>query len=295
MRLLRTMLFTPGNNMRMIYKAGTLGADAIILDLEDAVPIAEKETARIFIKDSIEQVAAGGAQVFVRTNAFTTGLAEEDLNWTVQAGLDGIVLPKAESREDVLETEKILSALEKERGLEPGSLVIVPTLETARAVVNAYGIVTASQRVVAIAFGAVDFTRDMGIHLSREGTELFYARSHIAVAARAAEVQAIDTPWIDVADREGLVQDSERGRQLGFRGKLLIHPSQIEPVNEVFSPSEDEVEYARKVVEAFSQAEARGLGAISLDGKMIDRPNFRQAQDLIALAEAIAARKELGE
>ena len=291
MRLLRTMLFTPGNNMRMIYKAGTLRADAIILDLEDAVPMAEKETARIFIRDSIEQVAAGGVQVFVRTNAFTTGLAEEDLNWTVQAGLDGIVLPKAESKDDVLETEKLITALEKERELEPGGLVIVPILETARGVVNAYEIVTASRRVVAVAFGSVDFTRDMGINLSREGTELFYARSHIAVTARAADVQAIDTPWIDVADREGLVRDSERGRQLGFRGKLLIHPSQIEPVNRVFSPSEDEVEYARKVVEAFSEAEARGLGAISLDGKMIDVANFRQAQDLIAWAEVIAQKR----
>jgi citrate lyase subunit beta/citryl-CoA lyase len=288
MRLLRTMLFTPGNNMRMIYKAGTLGADAVILDLEDAVPLAEKETARIFIKDSIEQVAAGGVQVFVRTNAFTTGLAEEDLNWIVRAGLDGIVLPKAESKDDILETEKLVAALEKERGLEPGGLVIVPILETARGVVNAYEIAMASRRVVAVAFGAVDFTREMGIHLSREGTELFYARSHIAVAARAAEVQAIDTPWIDVTDREGLVWDSERGRQLGFRGKLLIHPNQIETVNQVFSPSEDEVAYARKVVEAFSEAEAKGLGAISLDGKMIDAANFRQAQDLIVLAEAMA-------
>jgi len=291
MRLLRTLLFTPGNNMRMIYKAGTLGADAVILDLEDAVPMAEKETARIFVKDCIEQVAAGGVQVFVRTNAFTTGLAEEDLNWTVQAGLHGIVLPKAESKDDVLETEKLIAVLEKERGLEAGSLVIIPTLETARGVMNAYEIAMASQRVVAIAFGAVDFTRDMGINLSGEGTELLYARSRIAVAARAAEVQAIDTPWIDVADREGLVRDSERGRQLGFRGKLLIHPSQIEPVNRVFSPSEDEVEYARKVVEAFSEAEAKGLGAISLEGKMIDVANFRQAQDLIALAEAIAQKE----
>ncbi len=288
MRLLRTMLFTPGNNMRMIYKAGTLGADAVILDLEDAVPLAEKETARIFIKDSIEQVAAGGVQVFVRTNAFTTGLAEEDLNWIIRAGLDGIVLPKAESKDDVLETEKLVTALEKERRLEPAGLVIVPILETARGVVNAYQIATASRRVVAVAFGAVDFTREMGIHLSREGAELFYARSHIAVAARAAEVQAIDTPWIDVADREGLVRDSERGRQLGFRGKLLIHPSQIEPVNRVFSSSEDEIEYARKVVKAFKEAEAEGVGAISLEGKMIDIANFRQAQDLIAWAEAIA-------
>lgn len=290
MMLLRSMLFTPGNNMRMIHKAGTLEADAIILDLEDAVPLVEKETARIFVKDSIEQVTAGGVQVFIRTNALTTGLAEEDLNWTVQAGLDGIVLPKAESKDDVFETEKLIAALEKERGLKPGRLVIVPTLESARGVVNAYEIAAASQRVVAIAFGAVDFTRDMGINLSKEGTELFYARSRIAIAARAAGIQAIDTPWTDIADEEGLVQEAKTARQLGFRGKLLIHPAQIEPVNKIFSPSEDEVEYARKVVEAFGEAEAKGLGAISLDGKMIDVANFRQAQDLIALAEAITQK-----
>jgi citrate lyase subunit beta/citryl-CoA lyase len=288
MRLLRTMLFTPGNNMRMIYKAGTLGADAVILDLEDAVPLAEKETARIFIKDSIEQVAAGGVQVFVRTNAFLTGLAEEDLNWIVQAGLDGIVLPKAESKDDVLEMGKLIAALEEERGLEPGSLVLIPSLESARGVVNAHEIATASKRTVALAFGALDFTRDMGTSVSREGTELFYARSRIAIVARAAGIQAIDTPWIDIADQEGLVREAKAVRQLGFRGKLLIHPSQIEPVNRVFSPSEDEIEYARKVVKAFKEAEAEGVGAISLEGKMIDIANFRQAQDLIAWAEAIA-------
>jgi citrate lyase subunit beta/citryl-CoA lyase len=288
MRLLRTMLFTPGNNMRMIYKAGTLGADAVILDLEDAVPLAEKETARIFIKDSIEQVAAGGVQVFVRTNAFLTGLAEEDLNWIVQAGLDGIVLPKAESKDDVLEMGKLIAALEEERGLEPGSLVLIPSLESARGVVNAHEIATASKRTVALAFGALDFTRDMGTSVSREGTELFYARSRIAIVARAAGIQAIDTPWIDIADQEGLVREAKAVRQLGFRGKLLIHPSQIEPVNRVFSPSEGEVEYARKVVKAFKEAEAEGVGAISLEGKMIDIANFRQAQDLIAWAEAIA-------
>lgn len=288
------MLFTPGNNLRMIYKAGTLGADAIILDLEDAVPMAEKETARIFVRDSIEQVAAGGSQVFVRTNAFTTGLAEEDLNWTVQAGLDGVVLPKVESREEVLEAERLIAALEKERGLEADSLVLVLTLESARGVVNAYEIATASKRTVALAFGALDFTRDMGTSVSREGTELFYARSRIAIVARAAEIQAIDTPWIDIADQEGLVQEAKAARQLGFRGKLLIHPSQIEPVNRVFSPSEDEIEYARKVVRAFKEAEAEGVGAISLEGKMVDIANFRQAEQLIAWAEAIAQKEKKG-
>ena len=294
MRLLRTMLFTPGNNMRMIYKAGTLRADAIILDLEDGVPLAEKETARIFVRDSIEQVAAGGAQVFVRTNAFITGLAEEDLHWTVRAGLDGVVLPKVESRDEVLEADRLITTLEKERELEPGSLTLVPSLESALGVVNAYEIATASKRTVALAFGALDFTRDMGTSVSREGTELFYARSRIAVVARAAGIQAIDTPWIDIADQEGLIREAKAVRQLGFRGKLVIHPSQIEPVNRVFSPSEDEIEYARKVVRAFKEAEAKGLGAISLEGKMIDIANFRQAEELIAWAEAIAQKERGG-
>jgi len=289
-KLLRSMLFTPGNNMRMIRKASTLNADAIILDLEDGVPMAEKERARTLVRDSIGLVGAGGAQVLVRTNAFITGLAEEDLNWTVQPGLDGVVLPKVESREEVLEADRLITALEKERGMETGSLTLVPSLESARGVLNAYEIATASKRTVALAFGALDFTRDMGTSVSREGTELFYARSRIAVVARAAGLQAIDTPWIDIADQEGLIREAKAVRQLGFRGKLVIHPSQIEPVNRVFSPSEDEIEYARKVVEAFKKAEARGVGAISLEGKMIDIANFRQAEELIAWAEAIARR-----
>ncbi|HID86366.1 MAG TPA: CoA ester lyase [Anaerolineae bacterium] len=291
MKLLRSMLFTPGNNMRMIHKAGTLGADAVILDLEDAVPMAEKETARIFVRDSIQRVGAEGAEVFVRVNALPTGLTAEDLRWAVQLGLTGVVLPKTESREDVHEVERLITELEEEKGMEPGGLALMPLLETARGVLNAREIATASQRIVALGFGALDFTRDMGINLSQEGTELFYARSHIALVARAAGVQAIDAPWTDIADREGLVQGAKMARQLGFRGKMLIHPSQIEPVNRVFSPSESEVAYARRMVEAFREAEAQGLGVISLDGRMVDIANVRQAEELIARAEAIAQKK----
>ncbi|MFQ5885599.1 MAG: HpcH/HpaI aldolase/citrate lyase family protein [Anaerolineae bacterium] len=284
------MLFTPGNNMRMIQKAGTLGADAIILDLEDAVPMADKETARIFVRDSIEDLSVKGSYLLVRINALTSGLAEQDLEWVVQKGLVGIVLPKVESRDDVLEIARLIDQQEK-KGIEPASQLLIPILETAKGVLNAHEIATASQRVIAIAFGAIDFARDMGISLSREGTELLYARSRVAISARAAGVQAIDTPWIDIADEEGLVQEAKMARQLGFRGKLLIHPSQIEPVNRVFSPSESEMEYAKKVVEAFQRAEARGLGAISLEGKMIDIANFHQAEELIALAETIAQKE----
>ncbi len=291
MRLLRTMLFTPGNNMRMIQKAGTLGADAIILDLEDAVPMADKETARIFVRDSIEDLSVKGPDLLVRVNALTTGLAEQDLDCIMQEGLVGIVLPKVESTDDLVKVARLMDQQEKKKGIEPGTLALVPILETARGVLNADEIATASQRVIAVAFGAIDFARDMGISLSREGTELLYARSRVAMSARAAGVQAIDTPWIDIADKEALVQEAKMARQLGFRGKLLIHPSQIEPINPVFSPSESQVEYAKKVVEAFQRAEARGLGAISLEGKMIDIANFRQAEEVLSLAEAIAQRE----
>jgi citrate lyase subunit beta/citryl-CoA lyase len=291
MRLLRSMLFTPGNNRRMIQKAGTLGADAVILDLEDAVPMAEKETARALVRDSVEQVAAGGSQVFVRVNALITGLTAEDLRWVTQSGLTGVVLPKTESRQDVLEAVRLIDKLERERGIEPGSLALMPQLETATGVLDAREIATASKRIIALNFGSLDFTRDMGTTPSLEGTEVFYARSYIVVVARAARVMAIDTPWIDIADREGLVEEAKMARQLGFQGKLLIHPSQIEPVHQVFSPSEDEVAYARRVVQAFREAEAQGVGAISLDGKMIDVANARQAEELIARAEATARRK----
>jgi citrate lyase subunit beta/citryl-CoA lyase len=168
--------------------------------------------------------------------------------------------------------------------------VLVPLLETARGVLDAREIATASGRIIALAFGALDFTRDMGTSPSIEGTEVLYARSRIALVANAARVQAIDTPWIDIADTEGLVEETRRAKQLGFRGKLLIHPSQIEPVNQVFTPAEAEVAYARRVVEAFRAAEARGLGAISFEGKMVDVANARQAEDLIAWAEAISQR-----
>jgi citrate lyase subunit beta/citryl-CoA lyase len=291
MRLLRSMLFTPGNNRRMIQKVGTLGADAVILDLEDAVPMAEKETARALVKDSVGQVAAGGSQVFVRVNALITGLTTEDLRWVIQSGLTGVVLPKTESGQDVLEVVRLIDESERERGSEPGSLALMPQIETATGVLDAREIATASKRIIALNFGSLDFTRDMGTTPSLEGTEVFYARSYIAVVARAARVVAIDTPWIDIADRQGLIEEAKMARQLGFQGKLLIHPSQIEPVHQVFSPSEDEVAYARRVVEAFREAEEQGVGAISLDGRMIDVANARQAQELIARAEATARRK----
>jgi len=278
--------------MRMIHKLPTLTADAVILDLEDSVPMAEKDTARIFIRDSLDYLSTGVSDIYVRVNGLATGLTAEDCEFVVQKGITGIMIPKVESRNEVLEVEKIIEELERKRGLEPGSVVLIPTIESAKGVVNAYEIASASKRVIALGFGAVDFTRDMGVSLSKEGTELFFARSYVAIAARAAGVLAIDTVFTDIADREGLIKDAMLAKQLGFKGKFLIHPSQIEPVNRIFSPSEKEIEYAKKVVQAFKEAEARGLGAASLEGRMIDIAVYKQAEDLLKLAEAIAEKEK---
>ncbi len=296
MIVLRSMLFVPGNNMRMITKAATLPSDAIILDLEDAVPLPDKETARIMIRDTVKAVKSGGSYVFVRVNALTTRLTAEDLKFVAVKDLDGIMLAKTEAKSDVIELEAMLEDAEKSLGLEVGSLTIIPLVETAKGVVNVYEIASASERIVAVAFGAGDYYSDIGrsvASLSPEETELLYARSQIVNSSTAAGVQAIDTPFFGLlTDMKGFMKETVLALQLGFKGKLLIHPTQIEPANKIFSPSQDEAEYAGRVVRAFEEAEARGLGAISLEGKMIDYMNYRQAKDMVSFLEFIAQKEE---
>ncbi|MFC2012714.1 HpcH/HpaI aldolase/citrate lyase family protein [Chloroflexota bacterium] len=288
------MLFVPGNSMRMIVKSATLASDAIILDLEDAVPLPDKATARIMIRDSVKAVKSGEAYVFVRVNALTTNLTAEDLKF-IDKGLDGVMLPKTEAKPDVLELNGMLEEVERNSGLEQGSLKIIPLIETAKGVVNAYEIASASERVIAVAFGSGDYYGDLGRNisfLSPEQTELLYARSQIVNGSRAAGVQAIDTPFFGLlTDAEGFVKEATLASQLGFKGKLLIHPTQIDVVNKVFSPSQDEVGYSRRVVEAFEKAQAKGLGAISFEGKMVDYMNYRQARDLVNLVETIVEKE----
>ena len=294
--VLRSMLFVPGNSMRMITKAATLAADAIILDLEDAVPLPDKGTARIMVRDSIKAIKSGGSAAFVRVNALTTNLTSEDLKFVCVDGLDGIMLAKTEAKSDVVELAGMLEEKERSLGLKKGSLLIVPLIESAKGVVNAYEIASASERVVAVAFGAGDYYRDLGrsvSFLSPEQTELLYARAQIVNGSRAAGVQAIDTPFLGLlTDREGFMRETTLALQLGFKGKLLIHPAQIDFVNKTFSPSPDESAYSRRVVEAFEEAQARGLGAISFEGRMIDIMSYRQAKDLVNFVELIAEREK---
>lgn len=291
MEPLRTLLFVPGNRSNFIEKARTLPADVLCLDLEDSVPFAEKAAARELVKGCLEGLALKGQKVYVRINSGSTGLHRDDLEAVVSKSLDGISVGKAESADEMKELDVLIGMLERTRNLEVGRIKIIPWVETAMGVTRAYEIARATRRIVGIAFGAEDFCLSMGIERTKEATEQFYARAAVAIAARAADVLALDTPYGDFRDEEGLIKDAKAAKQLGFKGKFCIHPSQVEPVNRFFGPSPEEVAYARKVVEAFDAAVAQGFASTSVDGKMIDIPVAERAKKLIALAEAIAAKE----
>jgi len=292
MEPLRTMLSVPGNRQNMVEKARSLPADAIVLDLEDSVPVAEKVNARAMVADAIAGHILGEQRVFVRINSFGSGLLEHDLDAVVIPGLDGINLPKPGSAEDIRAVDSIIGRLETERGIESSRVRLTPWIETARGLLNAFEIASASPRVVAIIFGAEDFTLDTGMQRSIEGDELFQPRIMVVVAATAAEVAAIDTPFNDFRDEAGLVRETSLARRLGFQGKYVIHPSQVEPVNQAFRPSPEEVEQARRVVEAFDAAEAEGFASTSVDGKMIDIPIAGRARRLLSVADSIERREK---
>ncbi|MCI2425150.1 CoA ester lyase [Candidatus Acetothermia bacterium] len=285
--VLRSLLFAPGNVSRRVEKALHLNADAVILDLEDAVPLTEKRLTRELIAAALNQPR--NSRCYVRVNALSTGLTIDDLTAVVSPQLDGIILPKAEEAEDLSKVDWYLSYLEDKRSLPIGSIDLIPLVENAKGIRNAYIIATAVQRVKRLCFGAIDYTADINVQLSVAKMEILYARSSLVNASAAAALESpIDTVYPNIRDIDGLRADTIIARGLGFQGKLVIHPDQIEPVNEIFSPSEEEITYAERVVAAFEQAEAAGHAAITLDdGKFIDYPVVRNAQRLLAVAAAI--------
>jgi citrate lyase subunit beta/citryl-CoA lyase len=289
---IRTALFVPGNRADRVEKAVGSGADAVIIDLEDAVPPPQKEESRSKVREKI--AAFRDREILVRVNAIGSEFLAGDLDEIVVAGLGCIVVPKVEEPADIREVDRQLGEAERRSGLEPGAISVIPLIESARAVQNAFEILsekTAPRRLFTAAFGAADYTLDMGIEITREGTELHYPRSRIAVACRAAEVDPpLDTPFmIDVKDVEALKADAERAKRLGFQGKLCIHPIQIEPCHAVFSPTAEEIEQAERVIRAFEEAEARGIGAIQLDGKFIDPPVVEKSRRIVKLAAIIGS------
>lgn len=289
---LRSLLFAPGNEPRKVSKVGTFGADAIILDLEDAVPDAEKISTRPLVRAAL--AALRGPLVCVRINAFRTGLTPGDVDAVVAQGLDAIVLPKAETAEEISALEMLLAAAELREGVPAGHVRILPIVETARGLLNASAVAAASPRVLTLAFGSGDFTRDLelpAIRWSLEGTELFYARAKLVVDARAAgRPRPLDGPYVAVRDAKGFEQDCLTARRLGFQGKICIHPSQVATANRIFAPDPEEVAFCRRVVEAFKTAEAQGSASITVDGIFVDYPIVEKAERIIRLADMLAAK-----
>ncbi len=299
MGLLRSWMFVPGHRARMIEKAlGLPNVDALMLDIEDGVAPAEKEAARTLIAfalDQLEQRQAGAkAPVttparYVRINAVGHERMVADLAAVLRPGLEGLVLPKVETADEVKLVEGILERREPEVGLAAASVGLLVAIESPRGLFHAYAIAAASPRVIGLMFGAEDFGRELGLPLRREGEarDLLYARSAMAVAAAAAQVQAVDGVWPDLQDLEGLSRFALQSRRLGFTGMSLIHPSQIEPINAIFTPPAEELDYCRRVVQAFEEARARGEGSIAFGGQLIDLPIVERARRTLALAESL--------
>ena len=278
-RLLRSLLFVPGNNARFIEKAKILTADIICFDLEDSVPTEEKKSARNLIKNVLTNRSQYRAEVYVRTNSPTSGMILADLAEIVQKGIDGIVIPKVNDANEITKIEKILISLEKKRKLKP--IELMPSIESAAGVVNAYRIASSSERVSALVFGVFDLLNDLGVEYTKQAEGARYSRSKIPIDAKAAGKYAIDAIWQDLNDTVGLKQDCLVARNLGYSGKSIIHPDQIEATHRVFHPTPTEIEWAKKVIESYSLAKKKKKGATKIDGKMIDEVHVKRAKTLL--------------
>ena len=285
-RLRRTRLYMPGNNPDLMRNGGLFGADCVILDLEDSVSPLEKDAARVLVRNTLIQIDYGEAERIVRINPMSTGFGADDLKMIIPARPNTILIPKCETAADVIAVEKIVEEIEKRENIETPTL-LMPLIETANGILNAREIGSSSSRVVALCFGAEDFTADIGVARTREGGESLTARCMLVLGAKASGVQAIDTVFSDVGDVEGLIESTREAMALGFEGKGVIHPAQIKPIHEVFSPSPERIEYAKKVVAAIEKARASGSGVASIGSKMVDAPIELRARKILKLAEAL--------
>lgn len=283
----RSMLFLPGNNPNMLINANCLGADAVIFDLEDAVSPAEKDAARLLVRNTMRYMDFDACEIIVRINSVDTDFWKEDIDTILPERPDLILLPKASTPADVLKVDEYIGQVEEKNGLKNGTVGLMPLIETALGVENSYLIASCTTRVKALFLGAEDLTADLQCKRTKEGREIEYARTRLVVAARAAGVDVYDTPFTDVNDDEGIIEDAKIAKALGFTGKASISPRHIDAINEVFSPTMAEIDYAYEVMEAISLAKQMGKGAISLHGKMIDAPIVARAERIISAAEAL--------
>ena len=290
MKLRRSMLFMPGANSAMLSTAFVFRPDSIMFDLEDAVALREKDAARILVFHALQHPAYADIETVVRINPLDTPFGRDDLEAAVRGGADIVRLPKTDTADDVRELEAEVERIERACGREVGSTQLMAAIESASGVVNAVSIATASPRLMGIALAGFDYVMDMQTERG-DGTELFYARCAVLHAARTAKIDAFDVVFSDVNDEEGFLREVELIRKLGFNGKSLINPRQIELLHNAYAPTEEEVEHAQRVVAAAQKAERAGLGVIALNGKMIDAPVVNRAQRVLQTAQASGVRR----
>ena len=290
--MIRSMLFLPGNNPNMLINGSVLGADAVIFDLEDAVSPAEKDAARVLVRNTLRYMDFTGCQRIVRINSTDTAYWKADLDAILPEKPDLILLPKTGTAQDALMADAYITELEQKLGLPANSVGLMPLIETALGVENAFSIASSCKRIFALFLGAEDLTADLRCKRTKEGREIEYARTRLVVAARAAEVEVYDTPFTDVNDDEGIWTDAALAKALGFTGKASISPRHLEAINQTFSPTLAEIDYAYEVLEAIAMAKAQGKGAIALRGKMIDAPIVARAQRTIDMAIALGLGRE---
>ena len=286
-----SMLFLPGNTPNMLINGSHLGSDALIFDLEDAVSPAEKDSARILVRNTLRYMDLGGCETIVRINSIDTDYWKKDLDAIIPYRPNLIMLPKTNFAEDAQVADRYITEVEQRCGMEVGTVKLMPLIETAMGVENAFAIATSCKRVAAIFLGAEDLTADLRCKRTKGGAEINYARTRLVMAARAANIDVYDTPFTDVNDDEGIRIDTEYAKALGFTGKASISPRNVDVINEVFSPTMQEIDYAYEVMEAIRIAKEQGRGVISLRNKMIDAPIVARAQQTIAMAQELGIRR----
>ncbi|EPF20622.1 Citrate lyase subunit beta [Cedecea davisae] len=289
-KLRRSMLFLPGANAAMLSTAFIYRPDSIMFDLEDAVALREKDTARVLVFHALQHPMYRDIETVVRINPLNTPFGLADLEAVVRAGVDVVRLPKTDTQEDIFLLESHLERIEKACGREPGSTKLMAAIESAVGVINAVAIARSSPRLIGIALAAFDYVMDMQTERG-DGTELFYARCAVLHAARAAGIDAFDVVWSDVNNEAGFLREVELIRKMGFNGKSLINPRQIELLHNAYAPTQEEVDYARRVIAAADEGERNGLGVVSLNGKMIDAPIINHAQVVLERASASGVRR----
>jgi citrate lyase subunit beta/citryl-CoA lyase len=283
---MRTLLWVPGNLKSRIEEALTCDADCIVLDLEDTVPLSEKLNARDIVVETIRTAKLDNKLLGVRINSWQSPFAMDDLKAVVKVRPDIIRLPKCNTPEEMKKAEKLINKIEKKEGIPVGSTKVIVSIESALGLINAYPIAKSAERIIGLGLGVEDYTTDLKTVRSTKGLEieLMYGRAHLVVAARAAGIKAIDGAFLDIADEEGLIAETQLIKQLGFDGKGLAHVNQISAVHKVFAPTEKEVAFAQRVVQAFNQAEKDGSFYVFVDGKLVDPPVLAKAQRILDLS-----------